>query len=122
MATKSAAKTAKTTSKTKARTAKTSTRGSYSFGRDVGAGELKDRRGRVVDDKYVQEALADPATKAALRKARSRGRPSLSEAGESPLLRIRLPHDLDAAITRAARKAGRSRPDWVRQVLAEATR
>ena len=90
----------------------------YRLGPDVAGTEvLHDRRGHVVDDRYVKEATAD-----ALRKARARGRPSLSEHGESPLLRVRLPRELDDAVRTAARRTGRSYADWVREVLDEAAR
>ncbi len=52
----------------------------------------------------------------------SRGRPSLSESGESPLLRVRLSRELDDAVRKAAQEAGASRSDWVRQALDEASR
>lgn len=78
---------------------------------------LRDRQGRVVDDDYAQAAAEE-----ALATIRGRGRPSLSEAGESPLLRVRLSRDLDEAISRAAEHAGQSRADWVRQALTQATR
>ena len=52
----------------------------------------------------------------------SRGRPSLSESGESPLLQVRLSRELDDAVRKAAQEAGVSRSDWVRQVLDEASR
>lgn len=54
----------------------------YELGPDVPDGEaLHDSRGRAVDDAYVDVAVAD-----AIEKVRGRGRPSLSETGESPLL------------------------------------
>ncbi|WP_200174025.1 ribbon-helix-helix protein, CopG family [Tomitella cavernea] len=77
--------------------------------------ELRDSRGRVVDDAYVDSAVED-----ALEKVVGRGRPSLSDAGESPLLRVRLPRDLDEAVKDAARRAGATRSEWVRRVLDEA--
>ena len=90
----------------------------YTLGPDVPDSEvLQDSKGRLVDDKYVEAAVQD-----ALRKERGRGRPSLSKSCESPLLRVRLSSDLDVAVRRAAEKAGKSRSDWVRQVLADATR
>jgi predicted HicB family RNase H-like nuclease len=93
-------------------------RSTYTVGPDVPDREvLRDSQGRVVDDEYVEAAVQD-----ALRQARGRGRPSLSESGESPLLRVRLSGDLDAAVRKAAEKAGTSRSDWVRQVLAKAVR
>ncbi|HEY4939163.1 MAG TPA: ribbon-helix-helix protein, CopG family [Actinomycetota bacterium] len=93
-------------------------RSTYSVGPDVPDRKvLRDSQGRVVDDEYVEAAVQD-----ALRQARGRGRPSLSESGESPLLRVRLSGDLDAAVRKAAEKAGTSRSDWVRQVLAKAVR
>jgi hypothetical protein len=78
---------------------------------------LHDSKGRAVDDDYIDAAVAD-----ALQKARGRGRPSLSRSGESPLLRVRLPRDLDDAVRKAAEEAGTSRSDWVRQVLTDASR
>jgi predicted HicB family RNase H-like nuclease len=90
----------------------------YKLGPDVAAGEARrDSQGRVVDDDYVAEAVAD-----ALVKVRGRGRPSLSESGESPLLRVRLSHELDDAIRKAAEAAGASRAEWVRQILGDASR
>jgi predicted HicB family RNase H-like nuclease len=93
-------------------------RTTYTLGSDVPNSEvLRDSKGRIVDDEYVEVSVRD-----ALKQARGRGRPSLSESGESPLLRVRLSSDLDAAVRKAAEKAGTSRSDWVRQILAEATR
>ena len=43
-------------------------------------------------------------------------------SGESPLLRVRLSRELDAAVTRAAEQAGTSRADWIRHALAQAAR
>ena len=87
----------------------------YIEGPDVPEGEvLHDSQGRVVDDTYVEAAVGD-----ALRRVR--GRPSLSESGESPLLRVRISRDLDDAVRDAAERAGKSRSEWVRQVLAQAT-
>jgi len=92
-------------------------RTTYALGPDIPDTEIvRDQQGRVIDDDYVEEAVDD-----ALRQAR-RGRPSLSDSGESPLLRVRVPHELDDAIRQAAEDAGTSRSEWVRQVLAEATR
>jgi len=89
----------------------------YTLGSDVPEGEtLRDGEGRVIDDEYVGIAVTD-----ALAVARGRGRPSLSRAGESPMLRVRLPRDLDEAVRQAAEEAGTSRSDWVRRVLARAT-
>jgi hypothetical protein len=90
----------------------------YSPGPDIPDDEtLRDRQGRVIDDAYAEAAAEE-----ALVIVRSRGRPSLSQTGESPLLRIRLPRDLDKAITRAAEQAGETRADWVRRALTQATR
>lgn len=90
----------------------------YSLGPDVPESEtLRDSAGRLVDDAYVDAAVAD-----ALTRVRGRGRPSLSESGESPLLRVRLSRELDDAVRRAAARAGESRSDWVRHVLDEAVR
>lgn len=88
----------------------------YVLGPDVSDRELlRDRKGRVIDDAYAKEAVDD-----ALRRVR--GRPSLSESGESPLLRVRLPKQLDDAVRDAADRAGLSRSEWVREVLARASR
>ena len=75
---------------------------------------LRDSQGRVVDDVYVDGAVAE-----ALTRVRGRGRPSLSESGESPLLRVWLSRELDEAVRRAADEAGASRSEWVRKVLGE---
>ncbi len=93
-------------------------RTTYRLGPDVPEDEaLRDRKGRKVDDRYVDRAVED-----AVQKARSRGRPSLSQQGESPLLRVRLPRDLDDAVRRAAERTGKSRAEWVRDVLTKASR
>ncbi len=90
----------------------------YVLGPDVVEGEvLRDRADKVVDDDYVAAAIED-----AREQLRGRGRPSLSHAGESPLLRVRLPQDLDEAVRLAAERAGTSRAEWVRKVLAQASR
>lgn len=78
---------------------------------------LRDSRGRMVDDAYVERAVED-----AISYVRSRGRPSLSASGESPLLRVRVSRDLDVAVRRAAEQSGESVSDWVRGVLERATR
>ncbi len=49
-------------------------------------------------------------------------RPSLSEAGKSPLLRVRISRELHASVRHAAEAAGTSRSEWVRQALEKATR
>jgi hypothetical protein len=79
--------------------------------------ELRDRQGRLIDDDY-----ADQATEDALQRVKGHGRPSRSHSGESPLLRVRLPEEFNDAASEAAREAGTSRSEWVRQALAEATR
>jgi hypothetical protein len=82
----------------------------------VGRNEvLRDSRGRVIDDEYVQGAVED-----AIEYVRGRGRPSLSESGESPLLRVRVSRDLDAAVRAAAGRSGESLSDWVRHALERA--
>ena len=91
--------------------------GTYRLGADIADGEdLRDSQGRPVDDAYVQGAVSE-----ALTRVRGRGRPSLSESGESPLLRVRISRDLDEAVRRAAGEAGASRSEGVRKVLDEAT-
>jgi predicted HicB family RNase H-like nuclease len=89
---------------------------SYRLGPDVpDEEELRDSQGRVVDEAYV-----DAAVEEAIEQVRGRGRPSLSMRGESPLLRVRLPRELDEAVSDAARRAGASRSEWVRRALDEA--
>ncbi len=93
-------------------------RTTYTLGSDVPADEvLRDTKGRVVDDSYVDSAVQD-----ALAIVRGRGRPSLSQSGESPLLRVRLSRELDEAVRKAAEVAGTSRSEWVRHTLEEASR
>lgn len=90
----------------------------YILGPDVpDAEDLRDSAGRAVDDAYVAAAVED-----AVQRVRRRGRPSLSEAGESPLLRVRISRELDEAVRLAARSAGTSRSEWVRQALERAAR
>lgn len=82
----------------------------------VGRNEvLRDSQGRLVDDDYV-----DRAVEGAIAYVRGRGRPSLSESGESPLLRVRVSRDLDAAVRTAAERSGESLSDWVRRALERA--
>jgi predicted HicB family RNase H-like nuclease len=71
----------------------------------------------MVSDEYVDAAVED-----AVRKARRRGRPSLSQSGESPLLRVRVSPELDAAVSRAAEASGETRADWIRHALSKAAR
>ncbi len=88
----------------------------YQLGPDVAEDEeLYDSRGRLIDDAYVDAAVED-----AIAQVRSRGRPSLSASGESPLLRVRLSRELDEAVRRAAKRSGASRSEWVRRVLDDA--
>ncbi len=88
----------------------------YRLGPDVAEGEeLRDSRGRLIDDVYVESAVDD-----AISQVRGRGRPSLSTSGESPLLRVRLSNELDDAVRRAAARSGTSRSEWVRRVLDDA--
>ena len=89
----------------------------YKLGADVPEAEVRyDSQGQVVDEAYVHGAVVE-----ALARVRGRGRPSLSESGESPLLRVRISRELDEAVRKAADDAGASRSQWVRQVLDEAT-
>src|SRR4051794_25714110 len=84
----------------------------------VGRNEvLRDSRGRVINDEYVERAVED-----AIDYVRGRGRPSLSESGESPLLRVRVSRDLDSAVREAAHLSGESVADWVRHALERAVR
>lgn len=81
---------------------------SYRIGSDVHeAEELRDSRGQLVDDSYIEVAVED-----AIARVRGRGRPSLSDSGESPLLRVRLSRDLDDAVRRAAERSGATRSEW----------
>jgi hypothetical protein len=90
-------------------------RTTYRLGSTVEGDVLHDSKGRVVDDAYVEAAVDD-----ALSQVRGPGRPSLTASGgESPLLRVRLPRDLDDAIRRAADESGVPLADWVRQVLSD---
>jgi hypothetical protein len=90
---------------------------SYTLGPDIPADEeVRDSQGRIVDERYVDAAVD------ALDKVRGRGRPSLSHTGESPLLRVRVSGELDAAVRRAAERAGITRSEWVRHTLEEASR
>jgi hypothetical protein len=85
-------------------------------GSTVGRKEvLRDSRGRVIDDEYVEGAVED-----AIEFVRGRGRPSLSKSGESPLLRVRVSRDLDSAVREAARRSGDSVAEWVRHALERA--
>ena len=90
----------------------------YVDGGDIPDDEVvRDSRGTVIDDAYVEAAVTD-----ALQTVRGRGRPSLSASGESPLIRVRVSRDLEAAVDRAAAAAGVSRSQWVRDVLSQASR
>lgn len=83
----------------------------YQLGPDIGPDEaLRDTQGRLIDNAYVDGAVED-----ATAQVRTRGRPSLSAAGESPLLRVRLSRELDDAVRRAAERSGASRSEWVRR-------
>ena len=74
----------------------------YQLGADVPEAEvLHDSQGRVVDEAYVHGAVVE-----ALTRVRGRGRPSLSESGESPLLRVWISRDLDEAVRKVAENAG----------------
>ena len=77
--------------------------------------KLRDSRGRIVDDAYVEGAV-----ESAVEYVRGRGRPSLSSSGESPLLRVRVSRELDGAVREAARRSGDSVAVWVRRVLERA--
>lgn len=70
----------------------------------------------------MRVVAVESAVEDAVEHVRGRGRPSLSESGESPLLRVRLPEDLDAAVSDTAARTGLSRAEWVRSVLDEAVR
>lgn len=94
------------------------TRTKYTLGAEVPEGEeLRDSKGRLVDDSYVETAVDE-----AIKTVRGRGRPSLSESGESPLLRVRISPELNDAVSKAAEAAGESRAAWVRHVLDQAAR
>ena len=95
-------------------TAKPRRKRSPAVGRDE---VLRDSRGRVIDDEYV-----DRAVEGAIAYVRGRGRPSLSQSGESPLLRVRVSRDLDNAVREAARTSGETVSDWVRRALERASK
>lgn len=84
----------------------------------VGRNEvLRDSRGRVIEGAYV-----DGAVESAVEFVRGRGRPSLSESGESPLLRVRVSRELDSEVRRAAETSGITVAEWVRRTLERAAR
>lgn len=84
----------------------------------VGRGEvLRDSRGRVVDDAYVDDSVED-----ALQQVRGRGRPSLSESGVAVAARPGVSRDLDAAVREAAHQSGETFSDRLRRTLERATR
>jgi hypothetical protein len=90
-------------------------RPTYTLGPDIPDDEvLVDSKGRVIDDAYVDRAVEDA------RQHVRRGRPSLSESGESPLLRVRVSRELENAVRDAASAAGLSVPEWVRKTLGKA--
>lgn len=90
----------------------------YVLGADIPDDEvLRDSKGRSIDDDYVARVVDDSH-----RRADARGRPSLSNSGESPMLRVRLPRELAEAVDRAARDAQQSRSEWVRHALGETVR
>lgn len=93
-------------------TSKSRRKPSSTVGRDE---VLHDSRGRVIDDEYVEGAV-----ESAVDFARGRGRPSLSKSGESPLLRVRVSRELDAAVRSAAERSGESVSEWVRGTLRRA--
>lgn len=74
-------------------------RTSCTLGPDLAAGEvLRDDAGRSSVTSTFRRATVD----AARAHVCGRGRPSLSQAGGSPLFRVRLPAELDQAVRRAA--------------------
>ena len=76
----------------------------------------------TIGHREIDDADVDAAVEDAIHQARGRGRPSLSRAGESPLLRVRISRELDEAVRNAAEAAGTSRSEWVRHALDEAAR
>lgn len=91
----------------------------YVEGPDVTAEDgLRDSKGRLIDDAYVEGAIED-----AQEQIRRMGRPSLSSSGRrSPELHLRLPQELDDAVREAAQQAGVSHSEWIRRALSEAVR
>jgi hypothetical protein len=65
---------------------------------------LRDSRGQIIDDPYVEGTVDN-----ALEHVRGRGCPSLSRTGKSPLLRVRVSRGLETAVREAARQLRRIR-------------
>jgi len=73
---------------------------------------VRDTRGRVIDDDYVERAVVDVR--------RRRGRPSLSgRPGVSRSVQIRFDEVTHDSVREAARAAGISASEWVRQAVRE---
>jgi hypothetical protein len=73
---------------------------------------VHDTHGRVIDDDYVDRAVAEVR--------RRRGRPSLSgRSGVSRAVQIRFDEQTHESVREAARAAGVSASEWVRQAVRE---
>jgi hypothetical protein len=80
----------------------------YVLGLDVAEDEeLRDWQGRRIDEDYADRAAED-----ALQRVKGRGRPSLSHSGGHPCCAVRLPEELNDAVSEAAHEAGTSRSEW----------
>lgn len=82
-------------------------------GGDIADDEIvHDSRGRVIDDDYVDRAVVEVR--------RRRGRPSLSgRPGVSRSVQIRFDEEMHVSVCEAARAAGISASEWVRQAVRE---
>lgn len=80
--------------------------------------EMRDSKGNVIDDAYVEEALADLDTGEPV--AIRRGRPSLSaESRESPRVSFRVPEQLAGEVRELSAELDLSVSTIARMALAE---
>lgn len=85
----------------------------YKVGPDVQPGEeVYDSKGNLIDDPYVEQAVAD------VHRQLGRGRPSLTAPGKtSPELKARVPAELKRRVQQAARERGESLSGFIREAL-----
>lgn len=84
---------------------------------DVGPGEtFRDLDGREYDEEHVRDLVEEVRRDV----ARRGGRPSLTGAGVSPQVQIRVSPQLKHAIDAAAAADHTSRAEWMRRVLRRA--
>ena len=80
--------------------------------------EMRDSKGHLIDDAYIEEALADLDTVEPI--AVRRGRPSLSaESRESPRVSFRVPEQLADEVRELSAELGLSVSTIARVALAE---